>query len=146
MGRGVTHSTSAQCSGEQLTRGNTKRCDSGFLFCLQQFHFLFATHQSFLFVAVPLFVCSDRFLFAADLFSLQRSFFVCSSFHFCLQRFPFFVCSAPVFSVCTGSLFCLERSFFVCSASFFFAAIVLCLQRIFFVSSVSLVGHHSLLI
>ena len=24
-----THSTSAQCSGKQLTRGNTKRCDSG---------------------------------------------------------------------------------------------------------------------
>ena len=30
MGReGGTHSASAQCSGEQITRGNTKRCDSG---------------------------------------------------------------------------------------------------------------------
>ena len=30
MGReGGTHSTSAQCSGKQITRGNTKRCDTG---------------------------------------------------------------------------------------------------------------------
>ena len=28
-GEGGTHSTSAQCSGEQITRENTKRCDSG---------------------------------------------------------------------------------------------------------------------
>ena len=28
-GDGGTHSTSAQCSGEQITQGNTKRCDTG---------------------------------------------------------------------------------------------------------------------
>ena len=29
-GEGGTHSTSAQCSGEQIIRGNTERCDTRF--------------------------------------------------------------------------------------------------------------------
>ena len=31
-GRGGTHITSTQCSEEQITRANTKRCDTGWLF------------------------------------------------------------------------------------------------------------------
>ena len=82
-------------------------------------------------------MCS--FLFAAFVFCLQRSFFVCNvrflfaAFVFCLQRFfylqfSFFICSL---------LFYLQRFFFVCSVSFLFAAFLFCLQRFFFVCSVS---------
>ena len=61
------------------------------LSCLQWFPFLFAAHQSFLFAAVSFFVCSVRFLFAADLFCLERSFFVAA----------FFVCSVSLAGHCT---------------------------------------------
>ena len=57
-------------------------------------------------------------MFAAHLFCLQRSFFVCSA------SFLF-----------AEIVFCLQRTFFVCSDHFLFAAIVFCLQRIFFVCS-----------
>ena len=84
-----------------------------FVYCLQRFPLLFAAvsslvcshYQSFLSPAVPSFVCSVRFLFAAIGFRLQRIFFACS------DRFLF-----------AAHLFCLQRSFFVFSKSSLFAA------------------------
>ena len=55
--------------------------------------FLFAAHLFFSLQGI-FFVCSDRFLFAAHLFCLQRWFFVCSDHFlfaaivFCLQHVP----------------------------------------------------------
>ena len=95
-------------------------------------------------------MCS--FLFAAFVFCLQHSFFVCSvrflfaAFIFCLQRFFYLQFS---FSICSVSfffaafLFSLQRFFFVCSVTFLFAAFLFCLQRFFFVCSMSLVGHRT---
>ena len=82
------------------------------------------------------FVCSDHFLFAAIVFCLQRSFFVCSaSFLFvCSDRFLFAACplwaivffcafEKPFFRVSVQMFcHCLQRIFFVCSDRFLFAA------------------------
>ena len=88
------------------------------------------------------FICSVPFLFAAFLFYLQRSFFVCSvSFFIC--SIPFFICSVP-FSFAAflflfaAFLFCLQHFYFVCIVSFFVCSVS-------FICSVSLVGHRNFL-
>ena len=112
------------------------------------------------------FICSVPFLFAAFVFCLQRSFFVCSISVICSRHLLFatlvficsvlfFICSVlflfaayffylqRTFFICSVLflfavfLFYLQRSFFVCSVSFLFAAFLFCLQRFFFVCSVS---------
>jgi len=74
-------------------------------------------------------ICS---LFAAFVFYLQRTFFVCG-FHQFYWQHVFFVCSvsflfAAILFLFAAFLFCLQRFFFVCSVSFL-------------LFSVSLVGH-----
>ena len=69
-------------------------------------------------------MCS--FLFAAFVFCLQRSFFVCSI------RFLF-----AAFLLFAILVFLFAAYFFICSVSFLFAALLFCLQRFFFVCSVS---------